>query len=307
MSDNELANTDEYTLLDALSALWAKKIAIIVIMLIVSGITVYAALQLPNIYRSEAVLEPVNVGGEGGLSAIANQFGGLASLAGINLNASSSQTKSVLAIMNSRRFLESFIDEQNLYVHLFAVTTWNAELNKLEIDENVYDPNTDTWLREVSFPRKPKPSKSEALEIFRDLYSVQEDKETGLVTVSINYISPYVAKEWVNKILKKINTETKRRDMEVAIRTSEYLESELENTSINSVQQIIYQLLEEQKRTLMLTNVKEDYVFKVIDPAFVPEKKVGPSRAILCLSVFVGASLVIAFIIILIDYRKKLS
>ena len=50
-----------------------------------AAMSVLVALSLPNIYTSTAILAPKLEGGTGGLSRLASQYGGLASLAGINL------------------------------------------------------------------------------------------------------------------------------------------------------------------------------------------------------------------------------
>ena len=56
----------------------------------------------------------------------------------------------------------------------------------------------------------------------------------------------------------------------------------------------------------MLANVREEYAFKVIDPAVVPEKKYAPSkRNIVIVSIIIGL-LLSAFSIISITYIKNI-
>ena len=75
---------DELDLRELFRVLWAGKWLIGGITFAMTVIAVIVALMLPNIYRAEALLAPNQDEGAGGLSALAAQYGGLASLAGIN-------------------------------------------------------------------------------------------------------------------------------------------------------------------------------------------------------------------------------
>lgn len=47
------------------------------------------------------------------------------------------------------------------------------------------------------------------------------------------------------------------------------------------MQQVFYQLIESETRTVMLANAQREYVFKTIDPAVVPQEKSAPKRALI--------------------------
>ena len=120
------------------------------------------ALKQPNLYRSEVLLAPAEAKNNGGLSALAGQFGGLASLAGVNIGGqSTNKTQLALEVLKSRKFVSSFIEKHNILPDLMAVKSW--ELNKgVSYDPEVYDSNSKTWLREVEAPLTSKPSEQEA-------------------------------------------------------------------------------------------------------------------------------------------------
>ena len=72
------------------------------------------------------------------------------------------------------------------------------------------------------------------------------------------------------------------------------------------MQNVFYQLIEEQTKTLMLAEVKDEYAFKVIDPPVVPEEKVGPKRALICiLSILLGGMLGVAIVLIRYVSRRE--
>ncbi len=47
------------------------------------------------------------------------------------------------------------------------------------------------------------------------------------------------------------------------------------------MQTVFYKLIEEQTKTQMLAEVNQEYVFKTLDPAVVPEEKAKPKRALM--------------------------
>ena len=55
------------------------------------------------------------------------------------------------------------------------------------------------------------------------------------------------------------------------------------------MQRIFFELIEQQTKTKMLAEVREQYVLKIVDPPIASEKKDGPKRALICvLATFFG-------------------
>ena len=138
---------DEIDLLELWRALMRGKWIIIAFTSVFSIASVFYALSLPNMYKSTAVLAPAESSG-GGLGKLAGQFGGLASLAGINLGGSGpDKTAEALEILQSWAFIEEFIQEQNIAPQVFAVKGWSPETNELIYNTEIYNPQTQTWTR----------------------------------------------------------------------------------------------------------------------------------------------------------------
>ncbi|TOF63439.1 Wzz/FepE/Etk N-terminal domain-containing protein, partial [Vibrio parahaemolyticus] len=188
---------DEIDLRELFNALWKGKWIIIVTTFVFAIGAVLYALSLPNIYKSDALLAPVDSSNGGGLSKMAGQLGGLAALAGVNLGAGeSSQTDLAVQVMKSRQFVEAFINKHDLLVPLMAATDWDLTNNKLILDEELYNPNTGEWLREPNGLRGSIPTAQEAFEVFnKEVLTISQDKESDLYTVSVKYYSPYVAQQ----------------------------------------------------------------------------------------------------------------
>ena len=304
---NNRKTDDEIDLRELWNTLWQGKVTIIAITSIFAIASVIIALMLPNIYRSEALLAPAAESQGGGLSALAGQFGGLASIAGINLSDGATDPTTVaIETLKSRRFIKTLIDNHQLLVPLMATDGWDDTNNTLEIDNDIYDVENKQWVRDVSAPLKPKPSDIEAYKLFiDDVLSVSQNKKTGLVNIGIEFYSPYVAKQWVDWLVTDLNNYMRDKDLNNAERTINYLTKQLNSTSIADMQTIFYQLIEEQTKTIMLANVRKDYVLEVIDPAVAPEKEAKPKRAMICVLVtLLGGMLSVIFVLIR-HFNKK--
>lgn len=270
---------DEIDLREVLGFLWAGKWVIGGVTFTAAVIAVVVALMLPNIYRAEALLAPNDQEGAGGLSALASQYGGLASLAGLNIgNGGTNDVAVGLQILQSRKFISEFVQRRDLLVPLMAAKRWNRETRKLEIDSHAYNVSTGQWVRDVPEGRDVIPTAQEAYKTFRDALSVRQDRKSGLVTISLEHYSPEVAKQWVDWLVSDINLAIMRRDVADAEQAIEYLNKQIENTSVAALQNVFFRLIEEQTKTVMLANVSDEYLLRTLDPAIVPEKRSKPNR-----------------------------
>ncbi|EGR1480384.1 LPS O-antigen length regulator [Vibrio parahaemolyticus] len=299
---------DEIDLRELLGALWKGKWIIIATTFVFAVGSVLYALSLPNIYKSDALLAPAESSGSGGLSKMAGQLGGLAALAGVNLGAGeSSQTDLAVQVMKSRQFVEAFINKHDLLVPLMAAKGWDLANNKLILDEELYNPTTGKWLREPNGLRGATPTAQEAFEVFsKEVLNVSQDKESGLYTVSVKNYSPYIAQQWVNWLIEDINKVMRERTIAETSQNLAYLNAQLQKTAVTDMQSTFYKLIEEQTKSLMLAEVQEEFIFKIVDPAVVPEQKDGPKRAMICvLGTFLGGMLSVAIVLVCFAFRKE--
>lgn len=279
------AHSDEIDLRELFFVLWRGKWMIMLACFFAGIVSVFYALSLPNMYKSEALLAPSEDNQQGNLGALAGQFGGLASLAGINLSGGSTdKTTIALELLKSRTFISGFIQNNDLKPTVMAVNNWDSVNNNLIYNTEIYDPDTGKWLRKVEQPRKPEPSLLEVHEVFvNELLAVSQDKETGLVRIGIEHFSPEVAKNLTDKLIAELNSTMRANDIADAEKSIVYLNSALEETAVAEMKKVFYQLIEQQQQTKMLASVRDEYALKTIDPAVVAEKKSGPRRAIICI------------------------
>src|SRR5690606_29076919 len=96
---------DELSLVDLWNIVWKRKWLWLTLGPLAGVIGIIYALAQPEIFRAEVTLAPnVEEKGGGGLAALAGQFGGLASMAGLNVGGGG-DTQTALATLKSRKFL----------------------------------------------------------------------------------------------------------------------------------------------------------------------------------------------------------
>jgi len=298
--------SDEIDLRELWDVLWSGKWFIIAVTFVFAVGAVLYALSLPNIYRSEALLAPAEENSGGGLARMAGSLGGLASLAGVNFgDGGSDKTSIAIEVLKSREFVYQFIRENDMLVPLMAAKGWDRSSGKLLLDPNVYNEQRKEWVREVKPPQLVAPSLQEAYRAFSESLSVTEDKETGFVTVAFDFYSPERAKNWVDRLVARINSEIKHRDVQEANRSVQYLTKQLEKTPVADMKAVFYELIEQQSKIVMFAEVRDEYVFKTIDGAVVPELKNSPNKPLICvLGMFLGTVLSV-FIVFFSCFLKK--
>jgi capsule polysaccharide export protein KpsE/RkpR len=127
--------------------------------------------------------------------------------------------------------------------------------------------------------------------------SVSENQDNGMVTVSVKSLSPVAAKQWTEWLVKDINEHMRAQDIEDAEASINYLEAKLDETNIAGMQQVFYQLIESETRTVMLANAQQEYVFKTVDPAVVPQEKSEPKRVLIAVVVTMVGGMLSVFIV----------
>jgi uncharacterized protein involved in exopolysaccharide biosynthesis len=295
---------DEIDLRELFGVLWRGKWWIGGITAIASVIAVVFALGLPNIYQSEALLAPASSSGSGGL---AKQYGGLASLAGLSLPGGGSDDKTALGleVMKSRFFIAEFIERHDLLVPLMASIGWDQSTGDLIIDDEIYESAAKKWVRDVPPSKRAAPSSQEAKQKFEELLSITEDAKSGFISLSIEHYSPVVAQQWVVWLIEDINNTLREQDVTEAERSIAYLKQQVEATLLTDLQSMFFEMIQAQTETIMLAKVRQEYAFKIIDPAVVPEVKSEPKRALICvLGTLFGGMLATLFVLVT-HYAKK--
>jgi uncharacterized protein involved in exopolysaccharide biosynthesis len=257
MTSNESASGDYEEGLDLVALwrmAWESKYFILACSAVCALLAVWYALTATQIFRAETVVAEVRDNNLNGAGGLANQLGGLASLAGLNVSNGIDAGREAQAILQSRRMAEVFIQREGLL----------SELNK-----DSKKPLT-LW---------------RAVKGFREgVLKIREDKRTGLTTISIEWRDPVTAANWVNKFVADANEVLRTRALNDSTRNIEFLNKQIAKTNVVEVQRAMYNLIESETKTLMLANAKVEYAFTIVDPAVTPEIRVRPQRTFIVIT-----------------------
>jgi uncharacterized protein involved in exopolysaccharide biosynthesis len=250
-----------------------------------SILSILYTLSIYNEYRAGSTLIPNKLIDSSGVGS-SSGLGGLASIAGIG-NGSGSSNEVILAkeIMQSQEFIKNFVRKNNILIETIAVKGWDSKSNRLVIDNKIFDEDKKIWI-------KGEPSDFGIFEEFSQRINISEDKKTSIVSISIEYYSPQIAKKWVELYVAEINEHMRKRKLLITNRNLESLEFAIQKPSSQVTNESLSRLIYEQQRTKMLAEATPEYVFETINPPVLPEKKSKPSRAIIVIiSAFTGAFL----------------
>ena len=301
MDDKKLFENDEINLYELFKTFWDSKWLISSITIASCIFIVLYSLSIPNVYRSSALVMPAQSQGSsmpGSLSGL----GGLASMAGISIPSGNSNNKEeAIAVLTSHQFLEDFIINNDILLPLMASKGWDPKKNELILNPKIYDIKNKKWAGKTNTP----PSIQEAVRSFRQIYIVSENKKNGFVTISIDFYSPYVSKEWIDLIIENINETMRVQAVSMATSSLNYLNEQISKTNISEIKIVLSELAKSETQKIMLSKSSPEYVFKTIDKAFAPEIKISPRRSVICIiGALVGFSLSL-LISILLRLRKE--
>lgn len=277
---------DSIDLAGVWNVLWQNKWLIIVVTAVFSVASIVYALTLTHWYRSEVLLAPadeqlMNTG-------VMGQLGGLAGLAGISVGGGNSVE--ALAVLRSRDFTRAFIEEQNLLPILF-VDKWNAE------EQRWLDEDPELW-----------PDSEDGVLYFNsNLRAISEDRQTGLVTVGVEWTDPELAASWAALLVTRLNDYMRARALHEAEANIEYLQAELTGTNTFALQQAIGNLLEREHQKLMLARGNDEFSFRVIDSAVVPDSPSRPNRRLMVIVATVFGGLISVFFVLARQFVRNRS
>ena len=296
---------DEIDLRELFMVLWAGKIKIVAITAVFAVASVVYALSVPNQYKATALLAPAQSGG-GGLSGALGQLGGLASLAGVSIGGGEgSEAQIAQEIMKSWNFIEAFIADNDLAVELFAAEGWRKGSNELKINDDVYDSQNKQWLLENESGVVGPPSSWNLFKTFSERLAVSEDKKSGLVSVSIEYYSPQIAKQWLDMYVSAVNAHMQQRKVDKVTNNINYLQAQIEKTSIAEMREVFYTIIEEQTKNKMVAEASPEYAFVAVSPSMVPEEKSQPKRALICILGTLLGGMLSVLLVLAMHYTRK--
>jgi uncharacterized protein involved in exopolysaccharide biosynthesis len=240
---------------------WDQRYLVIASTVVCTAIALVLALTATPLYRATVVVTDVHDTGFGEEPGLGGQLGGLASLAGIGMGESGVHPERP-AVLRSRHLVEEFVNQPDVLPVLMA----HAK------------PGTSVW--------------STVERVRRSVLDIQEDKLKGTTTITMDWTDPAVAARWGTEFVALANAELRDKAVADSTRNIVYLNEQVAHTSSVELQRLLYDLVEQQTKTLMLAKGRTEYAFMTVDPAVKAEVRISPRRTLMVVSgVFVGGVL----------------
>jgi len=298
--DKENYNFNDDLLIDIkelTGLLWIGKFKLALITALFFLVSVIYSLQLTDIYRSDALL--VLSDHSGNNISLPSRFNGLASMAGVQLSSDgNNKTEIAVATIKSREFLRRLLDFNEILPSLLAVDRFNTDTASLIYDDKIYNSKDKKWVGN-------KPSNLDAYSAYIAILSFDISVNTGLIKISIEHPSPVFAKEFLDLIIEQVNELARKRDIALSSSALDYLNLNVKKTQVKDIKLRINELIESQLETLMLSNIKKDYLFTILDKSFVPEHKIKPFRSLIVLMGTLIGLIISSLYVLFINYYPK--
>ena len=261
----------ESSLLPHLISRWVLIASVALVCALVAGVYCYVT---PTWYRTQVLMAAVQPeSGSSLMRSLSGGIGGLAALAGVDLPDTDAYKRESLARITSREFTYRFLTDEGLIPILFA-DRWDAQHQR--------------W-------KSAAPTLEQAYRFFDGkVRTVSEDRRTGLIKVTMDWKDQQLAMQWANRMVATFNADARATARDEAQRSQEYLYRELQRTELVELRQTINGLIETEIKKSMLASVREQYAFKIIDPAVLPGKqgRVWPRPTLLITCAFLGGILI---------------
>ena len=191
-----------------------------------------------------------------------------------------------------------------------ALESWDRQTNTLKYDETLYQKNTNTWLRDSSYPNTQIPTAQESFRVFIvKHFELTTDNKSGFTSLKIKHQSPFIAKQWSELMINQVNTFYRQKDKAESEKAVNYLNQEITTTGLSEVKESIAELIQQQIKKLTLIEANQLYVFEFIDPPAVMELKSEPKRALICIlfALFGGMLSIVLVLIKHYFFKKKVA
>lgn len=284
-------NSDEEIDIKAiLLTIWRFKYFIASFVILINVITVVVVLHLDNIYESKALLKPnQNVSSQ--MNKTLNSISGLASMAGVNINASGdvSPFDTMNSIIKDQSFLPDFVIKNHFQKKIFD--DYNKTLN-----DKRYKDNERFMI-------------SQGLS---DKLVFDQDSKTGIITLSIKNKDRFFTKVFIDKLLSELSQRYRVLEISNIQQQIDNYKREIDNASDITLKNKLSEVVAGLIQNKVLSEAQQYYGFDIIVKPSVPDAmdKVGPHRAVICaMSLFssILAAILISWLLGMVFDKKKAS
>ena len=271
--------------------------------LIILVLALIYVINQPNIYTAEAILVPSKYsnsqssGGGSEFGAIIGEFtgGGGASSRPV------SPTVMLLKIFETKDFFEKYYNDDEFLKNLAAPVKYNKDSQTIKYDDEKID-------KDGEWKSGEKPLFEAAFQSYLSTFNVDHNRLDNFIKISVDHISPIIAKEWLEMIINDANLILKDTETSNAIASSAFFQSKIENANSVELKALLSNRLVEEYETILLAEITDEFAIRYIDYPRVPDRKSKPSRFMMLLIIMILASILQMIILLMLNsYGKRIE
>lgn len=280
---------NEFNMLDCMRIVWRRKKTVAAFLILGTLATAIVSLMTPDTYRANAVITPVSsqdgLGGSG-LSTLAQQFG---AIPGLSIPDSGSSAE-IVSLLNSNILREKVLARDG-FIRMLFPERWDAEkkewksaekkaplLNPMSLARSFFQAHESAASNAPGGAGSAGPTVWDGIRRLKERVDVTQSARDSTITISADAPTPEAAAGTVDYLLDTLNRHMSGEAQRVARINRKYLEGQLYAAADPIIRQKIYNLIARQIEVDMMSEVKENFAFKVIDPPMVPDQRVSPRR-----------------------------
>jgi len=267
--------------------IWDAKLHIVLCTLLVSLIFFLYSLSIQDQFEVDAKL--IRTASKAEMSSLMSRNSSVFSLLGVQNGASGGKEFFIEEIIQSKDFFRILLDKTNLDL-ILDDSSINLPSTEKEFQKFLYDESK----------KSVQISNSQFLALhaeFQESYKYTLDQ---YISLKIRHKNPIAAKIILELVVDELNLFIKNDETKDAEKAIDYLIQAIDQTQILTIKEGLNALIESNLKTIVLSNIKDDYAIEYLDSPFISTSPNYPNRRIF---IFVGLVLG-AFVSILITLLR---
>lgn len=288
-----LGIAQDMSIKDLVGAVWTYKWRIICAGILGFVISAGVSLTLKPVFRGSVVVAAAESAESGSLASLASQFGGLAALGGLSLGGTPDLDQS-LAVLQSVAFVQDFVQKNDVLAELFP-REWDLEKGTLKSGAGR---GVGGWLGSLraglaaagnggsggDAGREDSYLLWEGYRRFRQRLSIERDRRTQLVTISVDASNPKLAASLANGLVISLNAELQRRAIAESEARLQYLNNRVPGTATVEMRDALFRLIESEQKSALMAHTRSEYALRVLGNAVAPDMRISPHRSLIALA-----------------------
>ena len=293
------ADEDEIDLRELWATIKKGKRTIFITVLVIVSLTFVYVLEMPNSYKSEAVLIPSESGGTS-----ASGLGGLAAMAGISLGGGT-MTPDVAfqSLLNDYAFMQNFVQKNHI------VSYYSRD----DADKNYVFAFGFRGLYDLFHSKGKKEVKDKSTLVFstvervKGALSISSDKKSGLITISYTDPDRTYAPKVVNMFLKDASAYLVQNNLKNINNRLKYFQEEISKVAAFELRQSLSQMISQIVKEKVMMQSKEYYKCDLLTAPYAAyiKNKAKPKRGLILVVSFVTSMILGIFLVFFMSFIKE--